>query len=330
MADPAFARAVLPITRRIDRLAAPLVVGVTADGSSAAAVEWAATAAAAQQRRLRIVHSFPAPLVLDPLGVVPAADSLPVQLAAATRLLDAELARARSIAPGVDASAYGVRGSPRRVLLRESRDAHLLVLGSRRRPRPGVPRLVPGSVRLRVTASAGCPVVVIRPSGDAVPERALPRVVLSRVIVGIDGLPHSDGAVGFAFRTAFERGLPLTALHAWAADCPADLEAVTAPLVTTEAAAYALVDGAVAGWRQVYPEVRLCTAVVRRDPCSALIGASAGAALVVVGARGRRARLGPLVRSVSRALLEGAAGPVAVVRRGTQPSAPEVHRWAAR
>ncbi len=43
MSDRVFARAVLPITRRIDRLSAPVVVGVTADGSSDVVFEWAST-----------------------------------------------------------------------------------------------------------------------------------------------------------------------------------------------------------------------------------------------------------------------------------------------
>ena len=319
LSDPDFARAVSPVVRRLQGLSAPVVVGVTADDSSAPALEWAVAEAAGQRRPLRIVHAYSAPLVLDPLGVVPAVDSLPAQQAAAVRLVRAALARVRSIAPGVEASAGVFRGSPRRVLLRESRDAALLVLGSRRCSgrRPGAARLLHGSLTLRVTAGAGCPVAVVRPSGDAAEDLVPPPVV-----VGVDGLPHSDAAAGFAFRAASRLGTAVTAVHAWHADCPADLEAVTAPLVTTEAAARALVDGAVAAWRERYPDVAVTTEVVRRDPASALVTRSAGAALVVVGSRGRRAGLGVVCGSVSRAVVDGAAGPVAVVRRGAEPSPP--------
>ena len=105
---------------------------------------------------------------------------------------------------------------------------------------------------------------------------------------------------------------------------------MTAPLVTTEAAAYALVDGAVGAWRDRYPDVPVVPEVVRRDPASALVTGSAGAALLAVGSRGRRAGLGAVFGSVSRAVVDGAAAPVAVVRRGTEPSAAEAHPWAPR
>ncbi|WP_198588027.1 universal stress protein [Geodermatophilus chilensis] len=326
LSDPAFSRAVLPVARRLGRSRAPVVVGVTA-GAGSSALKWAAAEAAGQRRPLRIVHALSAPVPMDPLGVVPVVDSLTAQQAAAAQQVDRALARVRSIAPDVEVSAGIVRGSPRRVLLRESRDAHLLVLGSRRRAgqRPGVRGPLHGSLALRVTATAGCPVAVVHPSGDVARDLVNPRVV-----VGIDGLTHSDAAVGFAFRAAARRGTAVTAVHAWCADCPADLEAVTAPLVTTEAAAYALVDGAVAAWRELYPDVPVTTEVVRCDPVSALVTGCADAALVVVGSRGRRAGLGAVFGSVSRAVVEGATTPVAVVRRGTEPSPPEAHRWASR
>lgn len=328
LSDPAFTRAVLPVARRLQWLSAPVVVGLDSDGGAVSALDWAAAEAADQKRPLRIVHAFrPPTVVLDPFGVAPTVDCLSGQQAAAAQLVDAALARVRSIAPGVQASASIVRGSPRRVLLRESRDAHLLVLGAGRRGgrRPSGHALVQASLHLRVATSAGCPVTVVHPSRNAGQDRLPPRVV-----VGIDGLAHSDAAVGFAFRAAAQRGSAVTGVHAWTADCPADLEAVTAPLVTTEAGAYALVDGAVARWRELYPDVPLTTEVVRRDPVSALISGSAGAALVVVGSRGRRGGLGALFGSVSRAVVDGAAGSVAVVRRGTEPSPPEAYRWAAR
>ncbi|SHN66587.1 Nucleotide-binding universal stress protein, UspA family [Geodermatophilus obscurus] len=323
LSDRAFSRAVLPVVRRLGKPRAPVVVGVPADGGSAPAVEWAAAEAAGRRRPLRIVHAFSSSMPVDPLGVIPVVDNLAAQQAAAARLVDAALARVRSIAPGVEVSAVVVQGPPRRVLLRESRDASLLVLGPRRRG--GVRRLLHGSLTLGVAASAACPVAVVHPSGDVASDPVAPRVV-----VGVDGLPHSDAALGFAFRAAAQRGAAVTAVHAWAADCAADLEAVTAPLVTTEAAAYALVDGAVGAWRDRYPDVPVLPEVVRRDPASALVTGSAGAALVVVGSRGRRAGLGAVFGSVSRAVVDGAAAPVAVVRRGTEPFAAEAHPWAPR
>ena len=171
-------------------------------------------------------------------------------------------------------------------------------------------RLLGGSLRLRVAGAAACPVAVVHPLTGGPVSDPTPRVV-----VGIDGSSGSHDALGFAFRCATRRGIGLTAVHAWSADRPADLEAVTAPLVATEAAAYALTDGALAPWQAQYPDVPVSTVVVRRDPVTALLTASAGAALVVVGSRqGGRAREA-VFGSVSRAVLDGAPGTVAVVRR---------------
>lgn len=324
LADRSFTRAVLPVARQLDKLAAPVVVGVSADPRSSSALHWAAAEAAAQQRPLRIVHAVASPLFLDPLGVVPTVEGMGAQQAAATELVDAALARVRAIAPGIEVSACIVRDSPRRVLVRESRGAHLLVLGSRRKVahRTGVRRLLPGSLALRLTTSAQCPVAVVHPAA------ATQALVAPRVVVGIDGHTCSD-AVGFAFRVAAQRGMAVTAVYAWTADSPAGLETVPASRVPTESAAYAVVESAVAEWRELYPEVPLTTEVVHLDPATALIAGSVGAALVVVGSRGRRGGFGTLSASVSRAVVDGAAGPVAVVRPGSE-SPPGGDRWARR
>ena len=325
LSDPVFARAVLPVTRSLRALSAAVVVGIAADGGSGPALAWAAAEAARLDRPLRIVHAIPAPPALDPYGIVPALDEASACRAAAARLLDAALAEVPSLAPGVRASGTVVRGSPRRALLAASRDASLLVLGSRRRGRSLRTGPVGAPLHRRVACSARCPVTVVpAEEGTGPPDRA------PRVVVGVDGSPHSEAAVGFAFRAAARRGAALTAVHAWCADHPADLEGVAAPPATTEAAAYALVDEAVGRWRELCPDVPVSAEVVHRDPVSALLAGSAGAALLVVGSRGRRGVLRGLSRSVGGAVLDGAAGPVALVPRGVPQSAPQAARWAAR
>ncbi len=310
LSDAAFARAVLPAARSLQALGGPIVVGIAADGSSRAALEWATAEAAAQQCPLHLVHAFRPPLALDPLCGVPVASGVAADRTAAREVLDRALDRVRLLAPGLTVCAQGVQGPPATVLLRESRDARLLVLGARPPRRPGtLPRLRPGALRLRLTTAARCPVAVVHRSPEVLHVGPHPSVV-----VGVDGTACSDAAVRFAFATAQRRGLPVTAVHAWTADCPADLEAVTSPLVTSEEAARRLVGATLDRWTARFPTVPVITEVVRRDAAGALIAGSAEAALVVVGCRGLGRVRAALFGSVSQAVLEGAAGAVAVVR----------------
>lgn len=311
LSDAAFARTVGPVARSLHRRAGPIVLAIAGDGSSGGAVEWAAAEAAAQRCPLRLVHAFRFPLALDPLCGVPVVAGVAADQAAAVEILDRALDRVRLLAPGLEVSAQAVQGTRAAALLRESRDARLLVLGARPPRRPGgLPWVRHGALRARITASARCPVAVVHRLPDAQHSPLRPRV-----LVGIDGTACSNAAVGFAFAAAQRRDLPVTAVHAWTADCPADLEAVRAPLVTSETAAYRLVDAALDRWTDRFPGVPVTAEVVRRDAAGALIAGSAEAALVVVGSRGLGRVRGAVLGSVSHAVLEGVAGPVAVVRR---------------
>jgi nucleotide-binding universal stress UspA family protein len=75
---------------------------------------------------------------------------------------------------------------------------------------------------------------------------------------------------------------------------------------------------ALGGLGERYPDVRVHRELVRGRIRHTLIEASAGAGLVVVGARGRGGFAGLLLGSVSQALLHHARCPVAVVRTGQE------------
>ena len=88
-------------------------------------------------------------------------------------------------------------------------------------------------------------------------------------------------------------GTALTAIHAWR---PADFDG----LVDVAAAAERpVLDEALEGWRGKFPDVSVVPKLVRADPGHALVAESAGAALVVVGSRGRRGVLRTFAGSVS-------------------------------
>ena len=311
LSDPEFARMVLPVADRLRELATPVVVGVSTEGDPAGtAVEWAAAEAAARRAPLHVVHALRRPFGPAPLGLVPGFVDLAAAEATGVRVLEAAVIRARAAHPGLEVTPRLVSGSPGPALLGQSGDARLLVLGCRRAGQPPhAQRRVPGSLAARLSAAARCPVAVVRRGAGTV----RPGAVGPNVVVGVDGTPRYDAAVGFAFRTAQQRGLTVTAVHAWCADRPADLEAVAAPLVTSEAGARDLAHRSLARWRTEHPDVPVDVEVVRRDPTSALVEEAAGAALLVVGTRGRGPARGAVFGSVSRAVVSRAPGSVAVV-----------------
>jgi nucleotide-binding universal stress UspA family protein len=217
--------------------------------------------------------------------------------------VDAALARISS----VPATGEIVVGNPTAVLVRESQRAALLVVGHRGRSDLPLPRL--GSVARQVAAHAACPVLVTRGTLDAAGE----------VLVGVDGSPRNDAAVGFGFEEAALRGVDLLALHAWRGPVstgPGDMLPLVYDPADVAAEEARVLAEALAGWQAKYPEVTVIRRLVRRHAASALVAATARAQLVVVGAHGHRAVTGWLVGSVTHALLHQAACPIVVVRHG--------------
>lgn len=284
-----------------------VVVGVGGSCSDDA-VEWAAAEAAARQSPLLLVHAarWPA-LHIDSCGWIPVVAAPPAIPMTAEGLLCAAVRRAQAVAPELEISACVLTGGPSRILLAQSRRAGLLVLGGRRRVRAHRP--VTGSRAGRLSARARCPVVVIR-AGRRTPSEPRP----PRVVVGVGATPASDAAVGFAFRAAAQRGIPLAAVHAWQGEAAAGSESKSRGTESAAAGARRALDRALGRWREQFTDVPILARLPHSDPSSALLAESVGAALVVVGSRGRgavRARLGD---SVSRTVLLEARSPVAVVR----------------
>lgn len=269
----------------------PVVAGI--DGSRAAlhAVRWAATEAARRDRPLLLLH-------VSPLPSRRPRDRGEARVARGDAWFEAAHV-ARGTAPRVPVRTALRVGSAAEELVRASGAAELVVLGSR--GLGGLAGVLLGSVAATVAAHARCPVIIVRgltPEEGAGHDTAAPPAG-GPVVVGVDGSPDSDAAVGFAFDAAANRGVPLIAVHA-----EHRTPATSAPTLPAEW---------LASWSAKYPHVELRQSLVSARPRPALLDAASRAQLIVVGARGRSAVAGVPLGLHSQALLRHSECPVAVV-----------------
>jgi nucleotide-binding universal stress UspA family protein len=286
----------------VQRASRPVVVGVDGSASAYRAVEWAAAEADRRGVALRLVRAFSWTTADHPTGWV--ARYRDEMLDVSRRQVARAVRVAADTRADVEAESHVEIGAPIEVLSAEARRAQLLVLGDRGLGE--VAGLVLGSVAVSLAARGACPVVVVRG------ERA---GADGAVVVGVDGSPVSEAALAFAFDAAAARGVDLVAVHAWS---PTAIDEELASFVEWDASAEsAVLAERLAGWGQKYPQVAVRRTVVRDGAVRALVTASAGAQLVVVGSRGRGNAAGLLLGSVSHGVLHDAHCPVAVVRPGT-------------
>ncbi|WP_405110721.1 universal stress protein [Micromonospora sp. NBC_01405] len=284
---------------------APVVVAVDGSASALDAVRVASREATARNRPLRVVHALSWPLIGAALGALAGSPPEAGPRNHAQEIVAEAVAEAKKVSAEVDVVGEIVDGSPTPVLLRESRDAALLVLGSR--GLGGFAELLVGSSAVQVSARADCPVLVVR--GEARAD--------GPVVVGVDGLALSTEAIGFAFEEAALRNTDLVAVHSWLYPTPVGSGEVLPPaydvdaLVEEEERALA---EAVAGWSERYPQVRVRRRLVQGAAARMLVEESASAQLTVVGAHGRGAWGGLFLGSVSHAVLHHARSPLAIVR----------------
>lgn len=281
-----------------------VLVGVDGSTSSLRAVALAVREATLRHLPLRIAHAFIWPLLDVPLGPAPGAPPSGGLRHHAEQIVTDAVAHAQHLAPDLDVNGEVLVGAPASTLL-ASDDAALIVLGDR--GLDGFTGLLVGSVAVQVAHHATVPVLVARGSDQ-------PR---EHVLVGVDGSPHANAAIGFAFDEAAYRGIALTALHAWQYPIPGDIGEML-PLVydrhVLENEEARVLFEAMAGWQEKYPQVTVHHRLIWGSPRKVLVEASTRAELVVVGARGRGGFTGLVLGSVSQAVLHHADCPVAIVR----------------
>ena len=284
-----------------------VVVGVDGSESALHAVRWAAHEAVRRGAPLRLVHVCHLAPVRHPRQISPPPEYRDAVLEQGRHWLTEAEEAAGHAEPGVPVTTDLREGIAADVLIRESDTARLVVVGSR--GLGGFGALLLGSVSVALAAHAHCPVAVVRTTTNTVES--------GPVLVGVDGSELSDAAIAFAFETAAARGVPVIALHTW---FDVDVSGSWAAMPNTidwdylrEQAEQALTD-AMAPWRAKFPNVEVREVVERERPAHALLRHGAGAALTVVGSRGRGAATGLGLGSVSQTLLHHAEGPVVVAR----------------
>jgi nucleotide-binding universal stress UspA family protein len=283
-----------------------IVVGVDGSPASLRALHWAAAEAARRSTGLDVVHAWKWPhshLLTDVFKEPRAVEAQQRKL----------LHRAvESLAPHehvpCDVRSILVEDQPTTALVQAGATAALLVVGSR--GRGGFSGLLLGSVSRQCTHHARCPVAVIPPEwtgGDHGP-----------VVVGVDGSDESYGALHWAIAEAGLRQADLHVVHAYE---------YTHPLMPT-----GLVPGADCNTMERASRTRLEEMVesalgtadhrphdvaLTLSPATAtqaLLSASVGAELLVVGSRGRGGFSGLLLGSVSQQCSHHARCPIVVSR----------------
>lgn len=284
-----------------------IIVGVDGSADAERALRWAAEQASLERRRLAVVtaagidqvHAVTWAGAVGSL-VIPTADLIEHVRAIAQEAA----AAAHQLRPGLPVTAHAAHGDPREVLIELSRQAHLVVIGSRGR---GVLRSrLLGSVSTTVIRHAESPVVACRPDSPGIGRKG--------VLVGAEGTPEGQAVLEFAFQQASMRGLPLTVLHSFhdviAAVNGPQLVSATEEFLEEERL---LLAQSVAGFSEKFPEVRVDLQLARGFAHECLAADSERWHLVVVGRHPTDSVSRMISSTVATAVVERAHTTVAVV-----------------
>lgn len=295
-----------PVDRPVDRpVVRPVVVGVDASPSSAAALQYAAQEARRLGAPLKIVHVVPDETVLVPWW--PMAVEMPGDMGARiVRDAAEEVGRA---APDVEVVGCVHHGGRAPELVRSAEHAIELVVG--RDDRPLLQRLVRGDTATGVAAHADLPVVEVPP--ECVPGRPVHGVVL----VGLRWPDRADTVLADAFAHAAAVGARLVVLHAWRFPSGyADIIETRVGVDEWRTRTTDQVQAVVEPWLREHPAVQVEVRAVHDDAGAALVEASRGADLVVVGRRRHGVPAALHLGGTARAVLRAASCPVRVVTAG--------------
>jgi nucleotide-binding universal stress UspA family protein len=287
-----------------------IVVGIDPSENAARAAFWAAREAAEASLPLHLVHALELPsasgTAFEPPGYAKG------RLADGEKLLNRVAATIRSEYPAVAVTTEISELGPAETLMALSRNAHLVVSGTR--GHGGFAGMLLGSVSQRLAAHADCPVVIVRGENGS--------AAVNEILLGV-GPDQAESTIRFAFATAAQVGAKLHAVRTWV---PYSGYAVSAgyPLYArdtyvaedieeTSSAQEAQLDAALAFVRAQYPSVEVSTSTLRGNAVPVLCEAGRGSRLIVVGSHRHRGPLAVGAGYVVNGLLQHSSTPVAVV-----------------
>jgi nucleotide-binding universal stress UspA family protein len=137
-----------------------------------------------------------------------------------------------------------------------------------------------------------------------------------RIVVGVDGSPSSKAALAWAIHQAELTGAVVEAVIAWRYPGEYGFPSPVADNADYEALAAKVVKDAIAEVSGQAGPVEVRPRVVEGHAAEALLAASAGAELLVVGSRGHGGFVEALLGSVSQNMVHHARCPVVVIRNG--------------
>jgi nucleotide-binding universal stress UspA family protein len=137
-----------------------------------------------------------------------------------------------------------------------------------------------------------------------------------RIVVGVDGSPHSAAALRWALDQAEKHSGEVTAVFSWQVPFLSFPGAFDREELETAAKAFVIEAVSEAA---PSPRVPLRTLVAEGEATESLLTAAEGADLLVVGARGRSRFRGLRLGAVSLGVAGNATCPVVLVRQGDPP-----------
>jgi nucleotide-binding universal stress UspA family protein len=269
---------------------AVIVVGVDGSVHCLAALEWALREAADRRAAVRMIYVTPHDPRVDPIQA----------RRIARQFLLGPTAHAHKIAPNVVVTPKIMTGEPADRLLAAASGATMLVVGARGDGGPGRP--APGSTARALATQAGLPLVVV---GRSQQRR------FDRIVLGVDAR-HPDAApTRSAFEIARRSRARLTALYDNVqAQSPVSQTGTDAQVPGKEF--HAALDRFADVWQARYPRTRLTLHTSAGMGGNALVVASLGADLLVIGGR-RPPSATSHLGDITQLALTHAACPVMIV-----------------
>lgn len=285
----------------VKEMSLPVVVGIDGSEQSDRAVRYAVLEARRREAGIVLVHAVH--------ETAPMAAMLPVYSVEAftevgRRLVGDAEKLAVELDPDVEVGTSVKGGSRVGTLVDAGEHASVIVLGHRSRSRAG--RVLASSTTTGVAARSHCPVL-------SVPDTWAPGHEVGRVVVGVDESGASHDALEVAFGEAHRRTAKLVVLHAWR--LPTAYADVGYSQLTVEdwlSAAGGDMDKTLSPFRERYPDVEVEVDLRHEFAGPALMSATEGADLMVVGRRGHGAPFGIYLGSLARMLIREGACPVLI------------------